>query len=117
MISPYLAAERTRLLNAIVQIRTSGKIAPAYCWLSTTSSTKNGKTYTYATLVEEKPNTKPKAVSLGKIGGARHRSWQEAIGNRDAIVELEQQLSMLQKLIDRQSLSQSLLKNITAEER
>lgn len=110
MTSPHLAAERTRLLNAIVQIRNSGKVAPAYCWLSTTSSTKNGKTYTYATLVAEKPNTKPKSVSLGKIGGARHQSWQEAIGNRDAIVELEQQLSLLQKLIDRQALSPSLLK-------
>lgn len=104
MISPYLEAERARLLDAIAEIRSSGSIAPAYCWLSTTSSTKKGKTYTYATLVEEKPHSRPKAISLGKLGSARHRSWQAAIANRDAIVELEQQLALLQKLIDRQAL-------------
>lgn len=103
MISPYLESERARLLDAIAQIRESGTIAPAYCWLSTTSSTKKGKTYTYATLVEEKPHSKPKVISLGKLGSARHRSWQSAIAKRDAILELEQQLSMLQKLIDRQA--------------
>lgn len=102
-VSPYLKSERTRLLDAIAQIRSSGSIAPAYCWLSTTSSTKKGKTYTYATLVEEKPHSKPKIISLGKLGSVRHRTWQTAIANRDAIVELEQQLSMLQKLIDRQA--------------
>lgn len=102
-ISPHLESERTRLLDAIAQIRGSGTVAPAYCWLSTTSSTKKGKTYTYATLVEEKPHSKLKVISLGRLGSVRHRSWQAAIANRDAIVELEQQLSMLQKLIDRQA--------------
>jgi hypothetical protein len=103
MISPHLAAERDRLLDAIAQIRQAGPIAPAYCWLSTTSTTKKGKTYTYATLVEEKPHCKPKVISLGKLGSVRHRSWQIAIANREAITELEQQLSILQKLIDRQA--------------
>lgn len=107
MTSPFLEAERTRLLNAIAEIRNSGRVAPAYCWLSTTSTTKNGRTYTYATLVEEKPDSKLKSVSLGKMGSERHRSWQVAIANRDAIVELEQQLSMLQKLIDRQAVFNS----------
>lgn len=105
VISPHLAAERSRLLDAVVEIRNSGSVAPAYCWLSTTSSTKNGKTYTYAVLVEEKPGSRPRSKSLGCINSERHRQWQAAIANREAISELEQQLSMLQKLIERQAMS------------
>lgn len=112
MFSPFLLSERQRLLEALSQLRNSGKVAPAYCWLSTTSSTKQGKTYTYATIVEEKPGQKPKARSLGKIGSQRHRDWQAAIARREAVVELEHQLSMLQKLIDRQATTAGLLEQV-----
>lgn len=103
MSSTFLESERERLLTLIHQIRTSGEVAPAYCWLTETSSTKGAKTYTYAVLVTQKPDRKPKSQSLGKPGSQKHRHWKEAIRRRDAIVELEQQLAMLQTLIERQA--------------
>jgi len=102
MISPHLEAERSRLVNLIEQIRHAGEIAPAYCWLTQTTSTKGDRTYTYALLVSQKPDHKPKSQSLGKPGSQKHRHWQAAIVRRDQINELEQQLSMLQTLIERQ---------------
>lgn len=103
MISPYLEAERQRLLDLILQVRTAGEVAPAYCWLTQTTSTKGAKTYTYALLVTQKPEHKSQSRSLGKLGSQRHQYWQAAIVRREAIDELEQQLSMLQALIDRQA--------------
>lgn len=102
MLNSCLEAERERLLTLIDQIRSAGEVAPAYCWLTETSSTKGTKTYTYAVLVTQKPNRKPKSQSLGKPGSQRHRQWRTAIARREAITELEQQLAMLQALIERQ---------------
>lgn len=102
MSSSFLSAERDRLLTLIHQIRSAGEVAPAYCWLSETHSTKGGKTYTYIVLVTQKPDRKPQSRSLGRPGSLRHHHWQGAIARREAIVELEQQLSLLQALIDRQ---------------
>jgi len=102
MLSSYLESEREHLLTLIQQIRTTGEVAPAYCWLTETSSTKGTKTYTYAVLVTQKPDRKPKSQSLGKPSSQQHRHWQEAIARREAIAELEQQLAMLQALIERQ---------------
>lgn len=103
MISSLLVAERERLTNLIAQIRAGGEVAPAYCWLTETSSTKGGKTYTYIVLVTQKPDLKPKSQSLGRPGSSKHHHWKVAIARREAIVELEQQLTMLQGLIDRQA--------------
>lgn len=103
MTSTLLESEQERLLTLIHQIRASGQVAPAYCWLTETSSTKGAKTYIYAVLVTQKPDRKPKSQSLGKPGSYKHRHWQEAIARREAIVELEQQLAMLQTLIERQA--------------
>ena len=103
MISPFLEAERDRLLTLIQQIQAAGEVAPAYCWLTETSSTKGLKTYTYSVLVTQKPDQRPKSQSLGKPGSLRHRYWKEAIARREAIVELEQQLSLLEVLMARQA--------------
>ena len=102
MVSSNLQAEQQHLLDRIAQIRGSGDIAPAYCWLTVSTVTKSGKTYEYARLVIEKPGSKPKISSLGRLGSERHRHWKTAIARRDAIVELEQQLKILQGLMDRQ---------------
>ncbi len=102
VVSPNLQAEHQHLMNTIAQIRGSGDIAPAYCWLTVSTVTKGGKTYEYARLVIEKPGGKPKISSLGRLGSERHRHWKTAIARRDAIVELEQQLKILQGLMDRQ---------------
>jgi hypothetical protein len=40
---------------------------------------------------------------LGKAGSKKCRDWKARIQQREAIAELEQQLSMLQALIDRQA--------------
>lgn len=103
-ISPHLQAERRRLLDTIADVRKSGEVAPAYYWLSLQVDTKkNGKTYEYIKLnVKKSEDTKVKARSLGKPGSERHREWQQALARRDAIVELEQQLTLIENLMDRQ---------------
>jgi hypothetical protein len=101
-VNSNLQAEQQRLLDTIFLIRGSGEVAPAYCWLTASTVTKGGKTYEYARLVIEKPGSKPKISSLGRLGSERHRQWKTAIARRDAIVELEQQLKILQGLMDRQ---------------
>lgn len=108
MVSSFLQAEQERLLSFIHQIRSTGEVAPAYCWLTETSSTKGTKTYTYIVLVTQKPDRKPKSQSLGRSGSQKHRHWKDAISRREAIGELEQQLSMLQALMERQIKSSSL---------
>lgn len=108
MISAFLESEQKRLLTLIHQIRTSGEVAPAYCWLTETSSTKGTKTYTYAVLVTQKPDRKPKSQSLGKPGSQRHQYWKDAIALRETVAELEQQLSMLQAMMERQIRNSSL---------
>lgn len=103
MISSLLVAERERLRHLIEQIQAGGEVAPAYCWLTETSSTKGVKTYTYIVLVTQKPDLKPKSQSLGRPGSSKHHHWKAAIARREAIAELEQQLALLQGLIDRQA--------------
>jgi hypothetical protein len=44
-----------------------------------------------------------KNLHLGKAGSEKYRDWRARIERREAIAELEQQLSMLQALIDRQA--------------
>lgn len=105
MVSSNLQAEHQHLLDTIAQIRRSGDVAPAYCWLTVSTVTKGGKTYEYARLVSEKPGSKPKISSLGRLGSEQHRHWKTAIARREAIAELEQQLKILQGLMDRQAAS------------
>lgn len=101
--SPHLQAERDRLLDAIAQTRSSGEVAPAYYWISLQVDNKNGKTYEYIKLnVKKSGDTKVKARSLGKPGSERHREWQQSLARRDAIAELEQQVTLLENLRDRQ---------------
>ena len=107
-VSPHLVAERERLLSTLQHIRAGGEVAPAYCWLTTSSSVKRGKTYTYIILIQQKPDSKPRSQSLGKPGSLRHRHWQAAIARREAIAELEQQLSLLEDLIQRQIMHQEV---------
>ncbi|BAU15892.1 hypothetical protein LEP3755_64580 (plasmid) [Leptolyngbya sp. NIES-3755] len=99
-MSEHLFAERERLLTLIAEIRNSGAVAPANVWISPNFQNKGGKIYEYYKLTSENPEVKHQ--SLGKIGSEKYRDWLARIQRRDAIVELEQQLSMLQALIDRQ---------------
>lgn len=113
MISAHLVAERDRILSTIQQIASAGEVAPAYCWLTTTSSVKRGKTYTYIVLILQKPDSKPRSQSLGRPGSSRHRHWQTAIARREAIAELEQQLAMLEALIQRQATQNDVISRVS----
>lgn len=115
MVSHNLQAEQQRILDTISQIRGAGAVAPAYCWLTTSSVVSSGKTYLYARLVTEKPGSKPKVRSLGRQGSEQHRYWRMAISRREAIAELEQQLKLLQELMDRQSASWKATESLLAK--
>jgi hypothetical protein len=107
--SPYLQSEFQQLLDAVELVRTAGRIAPAYCWLTESTEVKGSKTYTYIRLVTDEPGKKLSSISLGRPGSVKHRDWQAAIERREAIAELEQQLKMLNALIQRQAQATHLL--------
>jgi hypothetical protein len=104
-ISSHLLAERNRWLGAIAAVRSSGTVAAEHCWLVESTETKGDRSYTYARLVRRDPGQKLKSKRLGKPGSEPHRYWQGAIARRTAIAELEQQLTMVEAVLERQKLS------------
>ncbi|MBD2070250.1 hypothetical protein H6F93_22510 [Leptolyngbya sp. FACHB-671] len=98
MSSPHLEAERDRLLQLIQAIRSSGSVAPINVWISPAPKGE----HVYYKLSSKNPDFKN--LHLGKIRSEKYRDWKARIQRREAIAELEQQLSMLQALIDRQSM-------------
>ncbi|MBD1913175.1 MULTISPECIES: hypothetical protein [unclassified Leptolyngbya] len=99
MGSPHLEAERARLLQLIHGIRRSGSIAPINVWISPVPKGK----YLYYKLSSKNPEYKNQ--HLGKAGSEKYRDWRSRIQRREVLTELEQQLSMLQALIDRQAVA------------
>lgn len=97
MSSPHLEAERDRLLQHVHFIRNSGSVAPLNVWISPAPKGE----HLYYKLSSKNPQYKNQ--HLGKAGSEKYRDWKARIQRREAISELEQQLSMLQALIDRQS--------------
>lgn len=110
-MSVHLEAEYQRLLDRINDVRNSGQVAPAYIFLSETSTTsKSGVTYRYMRLIAQKcAGGKQKTRSLGRYGSSDHRFWERAIARREAIAELEMQLSMLTALMERQKTNQRVV--------
>jgi hypothetical protein len=103
MFSSHLEAEKQRFLDCIEAIRKSGAVAPArYFLTTTTTASEAGKTYYYARLVREESVGKQTVRPLGRLGSVEHRAWERSIVRRDAIVELEQQLKLLDELMQRQ---------------
>ncbi len=97
MVSPHLQAEHDRLLELIKAIRDSGSVAPLNVWISPAPKGE----HLYYKLSSKNPEYKNQ--HLGKAGSEKYRDWRARIQRREAIAELEQQLSMLQALIDRQA--------------
>lgn len=97
MVSPHLQAERDRLLQLIQDPRNSGRVAPCNVWISPAPKGER----LYYKLSSKNPEYKNQ--HLGKAGSEKYRDWRARIQRREAIAELEQQLSMLQALIDRQA--------------
>ena len=102
MLSPHLKAERDRLLSRIHQIRALGSPAPANVWISPYEK----GAHTYYKLTSE--NKDCKTQHLGKVTNLKYRDWVGRIQRRNDIQELEQQLSLLAALIDRQAEAQIL---------
>ena len=101
MVSPHLQGERDRLLREVEHIRQLGHVAPASVWIGPNFQVKGEKLYEYYKLNSENPQVKHQ--HLGKAGSEKYRDWADRIRRRDAISELEVQLSMLQRLIERQA--------------
>jgi hypothetical protein len=97
MVSPHLEAERNRLLQLIQAIRDSGSVAPINVWISPAPKGE----HIYYKLSSKNPDIKN--LHLGKAGSEKYRDWRARIQRREGVAELEQQLSMLQALIDRQA--------------
>lgn len=97
MVSPHLEAEHDRLLQLIQTVRDSGSVAPLNVWISPAPKGE----HIYYKLSSKNPNIKN--LHLGKAGSEKYRDWRARIQRREAIAELEQQFSMLQALIDRQT--------------
>ena len=97
MVSPHLQAEHDRLLELIQAIRDSGSVAPINVWIRPAPKGE----HVYYKLSSKNPDIKN--LHLGKAGSKKYRDWRARIQRREAITELEQQLSMLQALIDRQA--------------
>ena len=72
-------------------------MAPINVWISPAPKGK----HLYYKLSSKNPEYKNQ--HLGKAGSEKHRDWRARIQRREALAELEQQLSMLQALIDRQA--------------
>jgi hypothetical protein len=72
-------------------------VAPINVWISPTHKGE----HLYYKLSSKNPGIKN--LHLGKAGSEKYRDWRARIQRREAIAELEQQLSMLQALIDRQA--------------
>ena len=102
MPSPHLKAERDRLLSMIHQIRSLGSPAPANVWISPYQK----GAHIYYKLTSE--NKACKTQHLGKVTTLKYRDWMERIQRRNDIQELEQQLSLLTDLIDRQAKAKTL---------
>lgn len=97
MVSPHLQAEHDRLLELIRTIRNSGIVAPLNVWISPAPKGE----HLYYKLSSKNPEYKNQ--HLGKAGSEKYRDWRARIQRREAIAELEQQLSLLQALLDRQA--------------
>lgn len=100
--SPNLAAEKERLLQRIEVIRKTGDPAPALYFVSVAPTVSKGKTYYYARLLKEKNGKQTIVGRLGKENSREHQTWKRRIARRDAIVEIEQQLKLLDELMQRQ---------------
>ena len=103
MVSPHLEAEQDRLLQLIQDLRNSGRVAPCNVWISPVPK----GAHLYYKLSSKNPTYKNQ--HLDKAGSEKYRDWRARIERREAIAELEQQLSMLQALIDRQETSAGIL--------
>ena len=94
----YLQQERDRLIALSDAVRWSGSVAPANCFCIDVEQHKGNKTYCYARLLSD---SKGLRRWLGRRRSELHRDWLARIARREAIQEVEQQLSLLDALIDR----------------
>jgi hypothetical protein len=109
----YSLSESDRLQDLSDAVRDSGSVAPANCWLVVEEERKGSRTYRRARLYVQSigfpasemfaASKKVKRRSLGRPNCAQHINWQKRIQRRVALYEIEQQMTPLTELIDRQA--------------
>jgi len=101
MMSPHLQAEQQRLHDQIQDIRQSGPIAPPDVRIEPDFLNHKCWRLTHTTLpIRER--------ELGFAGSDRHQDWVERIHRRDRLRELEEELSIVENLIERQMRTASI---------
>lgn len=104
MTLQHLEAELTRLADLAQQIRSSGSVAPDHCWIEEYVVKRGEITYVYKRVASDRPqfgkSGKSRTLHLGKAGSPKHRDWLLRMQRRDALVELEKRVAIVQKLID-----------------
>jgi hypothetical protein len=108
MTSLHLQAEHDYLLDRLNVIKSSGEIAPPNVRIAPDFLTPKAWILNQTTLPMKERH-------LGKHGSAKYRDWEARIHRRDQIQELEQQLSLLQALMDRQEAAETVFAELAPE--
>lgn len=95
MDSPaFLTAELHRLAQLEHDICASGTVAEAGWAIDTSGG------YARARPPRVKGKAIGKTISLGRVGGAEHRDWEQRIRRRNALQEISRRAIALQAMID-----------------
>jgi len=81
------------------RIEASGPIAPMGVWIEVYRP--GGREVDYARLKSQKAIWKrSRSRGLKRVGSAEHRDWQNRIKRRDALLEIERRLEVIQSMLD-----------------
>jgi hypothetical protein len=108
MTSLHLQAELDYLLDRLNAIKNSGEIAPPNVCIAPDFLTPK-------CWILNHTNLPMKERSLGKHGSAKYHDWEARIHRRDQVQELEQQLSLLRSLMDRQEAAEVVFAELAPE--
>jgi hypothetical protein len=108
MTSLHLQAEHDYLLDRLNTIKSSGEIAPPNVCIAPDFLTPKA-------WILNQTRLPMKERHLGKHGSTRYRDWEARIHRRDQTQELEQQLSLLQTLMDRQEAAEKVFAELAPE--
>ena len=103
---PHLHIELDRLRALADQIRASGSVAPAHCWIEDYVVKRNDKEYHYKRVNGDRPQFgaagRAHTLHLGKAGSPKHRDWQQQLHRRDTLTEINRRAALIQQLIERE---------------
>jgi hypothetical protein len=108
MTSLHLQAELDYLLDRLNAIKSAGEIAPPNVCIAPDFITPKSWILNHT-------NLPMKERSLGKHGSTKYHDWEARIHRRDQVQELEQQLSLLRSLMDRQEAAEVVFAELAPE--